>query len=781
MIRNVTTAIPATALGRLRVQSPGAADLAVLASVAARVDRMVLRALRVELLEADATAEADLWFSDLVARRSANEIVLRTDLLPQLRAELANSTKRSRARALVQAAHDGGSPLLVLEEELLWLALTGETAAEIERKLGSAVTALRQHADRAQDIAGWALTALPRLPHVVRGTAAAWSLAFEAERQSGYAIALDGDPPPGAVVVGPDFPKVALGVARAGDDLLIGAIEGATVPVPATSPRVITVELDARPTAVSVADGQVRRVAAGQAKEIVLGNLLGERWRVETAAIVFSEPDLAGMENGRWILVHGTEGFEIPPHHAEFSRALGGALAVSGFSLVTFGRTGVSHVVARAFVTGLEARGFSSCIYRLLHIVPDGDQADLRGYGRVLPPGNGSPVAGALARATAALMIGGSKLEAELAADAIRSGIPYASVLTPNEDSWLTVPPPDAWTGATTDRFVTEVMRALRSRLTVDADPVLQVPEELLHQAAVALDQRDLDHYNEKLHPIEDLAPKMVPPAIAEQLLSDPRQSHRLVGHCAVGNSPGLEALVRALVAERRAVQTLWETRTLWFALNALPRDWKSIPSVQCELAAAISSIETELSDNDRIDPSGACRDLLARSVPTNEWTTRAAKLASRASSYATMRRTLAAGPKRTSQMTALVDEVEQRFGLENAAGEAAVWFVGGREGQRIVALGLLLADPDPVRYGIVESSIELSLSAFEQYTSLRVAERMLDRLNREDRERLASRLNTQRSRPNGQISDADQSRWTLSGRLLDRLKKMGVVGPITI
>ena len=83
MIRNVTTAIPATALGRLRVQSPGAADLAVLASVAARVDRMVLRALRVELLEADATAEADLWFSDLVARRSANEIVLRTDLLPQ--------------------------------------------------------------------------------------------------------------------------------------------------------------------------------------------------------------------------------------------------------------------------------------------------------------------------------------------------------------------------------------------------------------------------------------------------------------------------------------------------------------------------------------------------------------------------------------------------------------------------------------------------------------------------------------------------------------------------
>src|SRR6185503_11803986 len=74
----------------LRKTSPGAVELARLVSLAARVEPELLRAIRLRHLpKVDAAAEADLWFSPLVQASSPLGLVLRPDVLAELRGELA--------------------------------------------------------------------------------------------------------------------------------------------------------------------------------------------------------------------------------------------------------------------------------------------------------------------------------------------------------------------------------------------------------------------------------------------------------------------------------------------------------------------------------------------------------------------------------------------------------------------------------------------------------------------------------------------------------------------
>ena len=93
-------------------------------------------------------------------------------------------------------------------------------------------------------------------------------------------------------------------------------------------------------------------------------------------------------------------------------------------------------------------------------------------------------------------------------------------------------------------------------------------------------------------------------------------------------------------------------------------------------------------------------------------------------------------------------------------------------EGDRVIALALVQANPDARFFELVLDSIDHSESGFEQYHALVAMERMLPLLDPEQKKMLIDSLNDQRS--GGQykcITPDDPDRWTLSNRLLQELR----------
>ena len=231
----------------LKAASPTLVDLASRASLAARVEPALLRALRLELQPAlDAGVEGDLWFSPLVHTRGVDGITLRADLLEDLRELLKQDSGRlTKAWAFTDRLHRGISPAVKLEEEIAWLAVTAGADAPrlIDESLGRAVVALLR--DGRQGIAAWAMRALPRMPKVARDTTAAWMLAFGAAKATGKRPPVGGTPPAdlldldlGRVL--PAARRVDLGVLRSGRRLLLGNPSGAharAIEVPDLDPR----------------------------------------------------------------------------------------------------------------------------------------------------------------------------------------------------------------------------------------------------------------------------------------------------------------------------------------------------------------------------------------------------------------------------------------------------------------------------------------------------------------------------------------------------------------
>src|SRR5215470_7580068 len=78
----------AARITQLRAVHPAAAELATVCALAARVEPDLLRRLRLLLPRANAAAEADLWFSDLLAGRDATAIALDPLVADALRADL---------------------------------------------------------------------------------------------------------------------------------------------------------------------------------------------------------------------------------------------------------------------------------------------------------------------------------------------------------------------------------------------------------------------------------------------------------------------------------------------------------------------------------------------------------------------------------------------------------------------------------------------------------------------------------------------------------------------
>jgi hypothetical protein len=171
-------------LALLEHESPQAARLAELASLAVRVDAGLLRRLRQRLLpDVDTEAESDLWFSAIVESRSADGFQILPDVLQELRERLATDRAVLKAvREVTAEAHARASPAIKLEETLNAIALERSPGWEqaIEDAFQPALHTLATGGSDARDIARWALRAGPRLHELVRSSTPGRSLLLAA-------------------------------------------------------------------------------------------------------------------------------------------------------------------------------------------------------------------------------------------------------------------------------------------------------------------------------------------------------------------------------------------------------------------------------------------------------------------------------------------------------------------------------------------------------------------------------------------------------------------------
>ncbi len=147
---------------------PEVVYLAMLGSLAARLEPQLIRALRLQLApKLHPCIEADLWFSTLVETRAATGIVLKASIVPELRRRLAaDKSLLDRVWDVTKRLHRRGSPTLLAEEELSWLTLRGledesnkERATAILRRLVATLVS-----DNYPNLVNWAGRAILRLP-----------------------------------------------------------------------------------------------------------------------------------------------------------------------------------------------------------------------------------------------------------------------------------------------------------------------------------------------------------------------------------------------------------------------------------------------------------------------------------------------------------------------------------------------------------------------------------------------------------------------------------------
>ena len=166
---------------------PQAVDLARYVSLAVRVDPPLLRRLRLDtqlLPASDASAEADLWFSDLSESRDGEGFVFEAQVAALLQQRLATERLADGRRALdvayqhLETAHGDWPASLQVEERVTYLALRGGPAVddEIAQTLRPALVAMAESEQRGLEMARWVLRAMPRMPVRARESDAAVAL-----------------------------------------------------------------------------------------------------------------------------------------------------------------------------------------------------------------------------------------------------------------------------------------------------------------------------------------------------------------------------------------------------------------------------------------------------------------------------------------------------------------------------------------------------------------------------------------------------------------------------
>jgi hypothetical protein len=163
-------------IDRLRKRHPASLRLAEEVSLAVRVEPALLREARLRLSPpADASAEADLWFSPLVQTRTADWLVLEPAVAADLRRALARDAVRLRAaRDLVVAFHRHAPRPVLLEEDILWRDVSpeGEAAQWADERLHDLLRQMRADPEAGRALARWFAGTARRVPPWVKATEA---------------------------------------------------------------------------------------------------------------------------------------------------------------------------------------------------------------------------------------------------------------------------------------------------------------------------------------------------------------------------------------------------------------------------------------------------------------------------------------------------------------------------------------------------------------------------------------------------------------------------------
>ena len=271
---------------------PAVIQLAELLAAAVRIEPALVRRLRLEILRhVDASVEADLWFSPLVQAHSPSGISLSVSAAVVLRERLRDRWETgsdedrsdlTRARDIYQDVHAHLPRALVLEEQVAWDLVVGDTV-QLEARFDAAIGAFVKDPEGARFWLGQAAARLPDVTAVaangqrVRDAAAqegplgpVWEAAYRtigtrpmAVRHLGDMVQFEGQTGPGTrridvpdsqlvvleVTTGPDEPPVTIVVRD--DPVLVPATGTVFVRTSSGIAYRITTDPFVRPVAIS--------------------------------------------------------------------------------------------------------------------------------------------------------------------------------------------------------------------------------------------------------------------------------------------------------------------------------------------------------------------------------------------------------------------------------------------------------------------------------------------------------------------------------------------------
>lgn len=157
-------------------REPEVVFLAEALSLAARIDRLLLRETRLDLC-LSVEHEAVLWFSPLVAHRSVSAFSFDSGVVEILRQRLVNKGGLDAAWQRTKRLHAHLPHALRLEEEITWRGLAKQPLGDIDRTLRPAVRALHDPTRKGLEL--WGRRMLRQIPQQVTLTGAAQELRNE--------------------------------------------------------------------------------------------------------------------------------------------------------------------------------------------------------------------------------------------------------------------------------------------------------------------------------------------------------------------------------------------------------------------------------------------------------------------------------------------------------------------------------------------------------------------------------------------------------------------------
>lgn len=288
------------AIKALRKRNPHAVRLAQVVSFAVVVDRALLRAARLELVpEADAGAEADLWFSSIVTSRTVDGIVLDREAAETLRRAMKADEVEAAWRVTSREHEPWVAPSIRFEEEIAYLSVSAVPGARarMAAQIQSVVRAMLRQ-DRP-GLAQWASRALAMFPSDVRDLPETKMLDAGARIRLGHGVAtVEDEPMPSwmSLVAPPSLARAWLKVDLRERELILtapaeqqqAARDAWQIEVPATNPIVVEVSWDEetvpRAKQVVLRPGETVRLAVAN-DALRIRTITGEEFDIREAAV----------------------------------------------------------------------------------------------------------------------------------------------------------------------------------------------------------------------------------------------------------------------------------------------------------------------------------------------------------------------------------------------------------------------------------------------------------------------------------------------------------------